>query len=111
MTDLQDALDQIKARAEMASDGPWEADGSLIKSHGRAISQTWGVWWRNDLSLITHARTDVPRLVEAVEAVLEVHSADEFGNCEECGGRDGGEPHPCLTVRFLTEVVTGDDDE
>lgn len=24
MSDLQDALDQIKARAEMASDGPWE---------------------------------------------------------------------------------------
>lgn len=104
MSELQDALDQIKVRAEKASEGPWVADGSLIGSPYDAVGLAFGIKRRNDLSFIAHARTDVPRLVEAVEAVMKEHrpvfavfnwrdGLRYEEPCEECHGAKG--EHPC----------------
>jgi hypothetical protein len=69
-------LDAIKARAEVATPGPWEEDGSEIYVVG---SRAWvaeschlaeyGVTAHGDLDaeFIAHARTDVPALVAEVE--------------------------------------------
>lgn len=89
MTDPREALARIKARAEEATSGPW--------THGQA---TYGIAGNGpdhveisnftsegvaalelhpdvaaDAEFITHARTDVPRLAEALESVLDLAAA------------------------------------
>ena len=79
-------LDEIKARAAAATEGPWVNDSTEI---GRPFPGTdtidvWvaeschpngdGIDGEADAEFIAHARTDVPTLVAAVEAVLELHA-------------------------------------
>lgn len=80
MSDAYEALGKIKARAENATSGPWEADKTArVTGPGDA---PWGHevlgcadcsnWPRKpDAEFIAHARTDVPRLVATVESVLD----------------------------------------
>lgn len=109
MSDLQDALDQIKARAERATEGPWEISGSLIEGPRYAVGQAFGIKWRDDLDFIAHARTDVPRLVEAVETVLEkttymtryAHGQDYWGGVRAASQE---------ILAALNDELTGEDD-
>ncbi len=42
------------------------------------------------------ARTELPRLVEALKAALDEHDPDQFGRCPTCRhGRFGRTPAPC----------------
>ncbi|MDZ4233744.1 MAG: hypothetical protein U1C73_08265 [Dietzia sp.] len=92
-----DRLDEIQARADEATDGPWEARhradldwlsrSPAVDSDGHepgssvgladAVDPLWGSLWpsRNanaDAEFIAHARTDVPELIYALRAVLDV---------------------------------------
>jgi len=127
-------LREIRDRAEGATAGPWRADqcgggtrddGSVLCPGGHA-NGVWsnGVGWdvlrdESDLSspdaeFIAHARTDVPRLVDALEAVVGLHSPrkviclnplhDKDCDAEVCDTCDT--PWPCPTVRAITEALT-----
>lgn len=90
MTDAREALDRIKARAEAATPGPWEAHGSTVAgitgtgdcggcSGILSPAHEPSCYWSQiaeagaeDTEFIAHARTDVDRLTEALEAVLSV---------------------------------------
>lgn len=109
MTDLQDALDQIKARAEKATEGPWAAlerrGGLDYDIHNGDDDHPHGeMWHREDAEFIAHARTDVPLLVAAVKEVMKEHrpvfavynwrdGLRYEEPCEECHGAKG--EHPC----------------
>lgn len=65
---LADRLAEIQARADNATDGPWEPDGQ----------DSWTPAGRSDFHLsisdaefIAHARTDVPALIAALCAALD----------------------------------------
>ena len=86
-------LDEIEARANAATEGPWEWEGeakgeweiganSLVPSrrpddpvlYGYGYDAS-GIEVKNpaDAEFIAHARTDVPKMAAALRAVLEVH--------------------------------------
>lgn len=84
-------LDAIKARLERATEAPWFFTGShtapipaVIEAESAHYSNDYepGVYLEPmDAEFIAHARTDVPALVTAVEAVsLHVPEADTTGN-------------------------------
>lgn len=71
-------LDEIEARANAATEGPWNADGfadgdtiSLdVYAPGAAHAVARDIRSHSDADFIAHARTDVPALVGALRAVL-----------------------------------------
>ena len=88
-----DRLDQIEARANAATEGPWkttyeEAD-QWHSITGSPYPLGGGLWADHpevatvdqedeaDAEFIAHARTDVPALVAALRAVLRVCDATE----------------------------------
>ena len=106
-------LDEIEARANAATEGPWEVNGPdqpwAIISHGSdsvlhayeqhhpycegcecGDSRSEVALSGEDAEFIAHARTDVPALLDALEKVLRLHPrvvvlhADpEFGRMED----------------------------
>lgn len=122
MTDLQDALDRIKDRAEKATEGPW----GYYTPRGQGQDPIFGATPGDEVALvkrptdwhfITAARTDVPRLVEAIEAVLELLKEPEEWHIYDT--RDMGEAYDADTVKdfigdvreALADKLTGEDDE
>ena len=107
-------LDQIEARANAATEGPWEAHGSLITSltgPGGEVAEASG----QDTEFIAHARTDVPDMAAALRAVLKLHKEDGHGwgpgesFCTECQQGYGLlVPYPCPTVAAIRRHL-GDD--
>ena len=119
-----DRLDQIAARAEVATTGPW----SIVTEDGVILAlvltdEDDGLWYGDsgydapittetgeDADFIAAARTDVPALVAALRAVLDLHAALPYdygmgavgATCLEC--TDGTE-HPCPTVRAIEEAL------
>lgn len=105
-------LDEIQARADAATEGPW-----TWAAHTTADGDEWAVFdggdsalaanrdgWAPDAAFIAAARTDVPRLVAALRAVLEehrpAHAVFSWSSglryeepCPGCHGRAG--VHPC----------------
>lgn len=77
-----DRLQEIKQRAMAATPGPWEveqAEGwAVVTSDTRDIAGLTGKAPRSDAQFIATARTDVPILVAAIEAVL--HAPREVGH-------------------------------
>ena len=91
MSDLTDRLDEIQARAEATTPGPWEADVTEVSQHW-SRPKPWvtvvssevacmaycyggigrGIERETDAEIIAAARTDVPALVAALRAVLDV---------------------------------------
>ena len=81
MTDpIIDRLDQIKGRADKATEGPWEHYSDGDHEVYQAVEYddgdlggyiTWSVPVRADAEFIAAARTDVPQMEQALRAVLE----------------------------------------
>ncbi len=76
---MSERLDEIKARAEAATEGPWTGNNGdgygayyVDNPTGRTVARCdYGPYeGSRDAEFIAHARTDVPDLVAAVEAVL-----------------------------------------
>jgi hypothetical protein len=60
----------------------------------------------------TVARCEVPRLVEALKAVLDEHEPDQFGRCPNCRhGRFGRAPAPCRAYLSAHLCLLATEDE
>ena len=105
-----DRLNEIEARANAATEGPWtpdeytEVDPDGFYELARVIApDPDGDDWcaigvvhtgilRPDAEFIAHARTDVPALVAALRAVLDLHRPVRvYAYAEDCGC--GNEDH------------------
>ena len=115
-------LNEIEARANAATEGPWEVkpykglaeDGdyvdSIVGSSQESIVYQLGCGCCDiglevahpDAEFIAAARTNVPALVDALEKVLELHVRAE---CPTCGSRDGegNEFHKCDDDAYCEE--------
>ncbi|MFI9154531.1 hypothetical protein [Streptomyces sp. NPDC053367] len=127
-TDQPD-LDQIEARANAATPGPWTleleqcdcSDGYC--HHGTYVSAIYaegerrdelGDFSDDDWRFVIHARTDVPALVAeirrlraALTEIRHLHKDSPMGPCPVCidadaltAGGDGLVPYPCPTARL-----------
>ena len=79
---IESRLAEIRARVEAATEGPWE-----WLAHTTVDGDKWAVFhgestpalamnndgWAPDAEFIAHARTDLPALLAAVEAVMKRH--------------------------------------
>ena len=102
MTDLTNLLATMRGRAEAATEGPWETTASLYPDETLHDHVTQSADIENDIcetprtpqgiedaEFIAHARTDVPRLLAALEGVLALayefvsEITDEIGVEEE----------------------------
>ena len=119
-------LDQIEARANAATEGPWTTYtvtphmGSEVLTAPRE-GEDYGDYVvpeyidMDNAAFIAHARTDVPALVAALRAVLKLHKEDGHGwgpgesFCTECQQGYGLlVPYPCPTVTAIRQHL-GDD--
>lgn len=119
-----DRLAEIQARADKATGGPWhEGEGmSFVRArivydmvtdnrHVTTSHVLADVTRNHDAEFIAHSRTDVPRLVAALRAVLALHVEIEYPfpdddespirGCSGCGGREW----PCPTVRAVEAAL------
>ena len=128
-------LNEIEARANAATEGPWEWEGeakaewelganSLVPSRRPDDPVLYGYGYDAsgievktpaDAELIAHARTDVPDMAAALRAVLKLHKEDGHGwgpgesFCTECQQGYGLlVPYPCPTVAAIRQHI-GDD--
>lgn len=133
MTDPRTILARIRARADAATEGPWEWEGesdeawpqgenSLI-ARGDAEDLVIGSWGHDaygitvddpDAEFIAASRTTVPALLDALEKVLELHHpipctiTDRHGVsdstvCDHCLNPEW----PCPTVAAVTAALAG----
>lgn len=136
-------LDEIKARAEAATEGPWSWSGRVApvlsgyagtsyryskevieaEHHGecgcRSDCQLEVTVDPLDAEFIASARSDIPRLVAALEAVLELHKMElDFkgrpfcvecdSNCHSYSGTrcdSPDAPFPCPTVAIVRTAL------
>ena len=123
-------LDKIEARANAATEGPWEWEGeakaeweiganSLVPSRRPDDPVLYGYGYDAsgievkspaDAEFIAHARTDVPALVAALKAALNEHPTGVFhsfaGDVQWCDACDG--PYPCPTVAAIRQHLGED---
>ena len=115
------ALEDIKARVEAATEGPWvefhengtpgvteafhcaPATGTFLVNYGADHDQQ-----SRDATFIAHSRTDIPKLLAALEAVEALHRkvpvyVTEAGDCKH--GAD------CESVEFEGLSMCPDDTE
>lgn len=112
-------LDEIEARANAATEGPWEVEHHYARGVGRYVvsevhppvecegNGAGGVYRSEDAEFIAHARTDVPALVSALRAVLEVHAETPYG-CAVCEEQNWALPWPCPTVIAIRQHLGED---
>ena len=120
-----DRLNEIEARANAATEGPWFVSDDAVwvdRGEGNAdgITGPLAPWCFGEAEFIAHARTDVPALVAALRAVLDLHVATKgylhdgavclectsFGNPEISTFGDVEVPMPCATVRVIEEALS-----
>lgn len=92
-------LAAIRARAEAATEGPWETEEShgfnIWRQEGENVTKVYwkpGIQSRDDMEFIAAARTDVPALLQHIDnltAKLATARADAMevacrAVCEEC---------------------------
>lgn len=120
----RETLTRIRAQADAATDGPWEArhhhfaDGEWMESsvvpseHGDFYEDDGSCIQVNsmeaDAEFIAAARTDVPRLVDALEKVLELHIEGRpfIGHGFKQRRCECGATWPCLTATAITRALT-----
>lgn len=129
MSDPRETLARIRAQAGAATEGPWwtnrysddwEVCGEFDDNGNPALIASEAA--EDDAEFIAAARTTVPALVDALEAVLKVHrdggeSQGYLDNghygvidhcCTECGSHgEYGTPWPCPTVTAITTALEG----
>ena len=127
-------LDAIKARVEAATEGPWGWSGRVApvlsgyagtsyryskevieaEHHGecgcRSDCQLEVTVDPLDAEFIAAARSDIPRLVAALESVLELHqpyiTRSAWQTCNECWNSGTAEiVYPCPTVTAIREAL------
>ena len=137
MTDIQAWLDQGKALAGQATQGPWEAYADsdyqpagcppIIEHlvYAGAV-ETPIIDWGNgsteaDAAFIADARARLPQALNALQAVLEAHAPIDALNtqytngrmphvCTGCGQDDGRWNYwPCPTVRAIQNAIKEQD--
>ncbi|WP_300345841.1 hypothetical protein [Nesterenkonia sp.] len=125
-------LMQIRQRLEKSSKGPWHAVHHYDAALGRYVSSEVlpvAVHAGNgdggmtnyaddkeydDAEFIAHSKTDLQKLLMAVEAVLELHQPDEADTrlCAHCMEAIGVEAFqvewPCPTVATIQEAIEGE---
>lgn len=121
-------LNEIEARANAATEGPWEVDPFIWKPGHPIPSSEWlgieadgpvnGEVARirlnddaavRDAEFIAHARADVPDMAAALRAVLELHKREEGPSgdyCDECFLKEWY--WPCRTVETIRQHLGGD---
>lgn len=113
-------LDEIEARANAATEGPWEAEwrftGWDVVS-GKVDDDGLPAFIASEVEseeaeFIAHARTDVPDMAAALRAVLNLHKCrtypdDGIGEPTACTHCDN-EPWPCPTVRAIHQPLGED---
>ena len=120
-------LDEIEARADAATEGPWRyvsipEHGGFVEDRAAHDIFTWleddaGTIGATggDAEFIAHARQDVPALVAALRAVVAIHRpvtvpGEVFGTwgeakqCEDCEQR-----WPCNTLAAIRQHLGGGD--
>lgn len=116
---MSSRLDEIKARAEAATKGPWSdsaGDGYgpflAINSAGATVARCdYGPYeGSRDAEFVAHARTDVPALVAAVEEVLSLHKevkwAESWPTCIHCNDGEGRPlAYPCPTIEAIRSAL------
>lgn len=115
-------LDAAQARADAASEGPWvsrrhgdhqyvSAGSTLVAEVGSLLGDGGDGEVLADAVHIAHARTDLPRALAALRAVLDRHEpytlilGDREGHpiCSGCGL-----PAPCPDVETITAALAGE---
>jgi hypothetical protein len=109
-------LDEIKARAEAGTSGLWVNPHGAMEKYGyEFINSPSGIVASKidnhaNAEFIAHARTDVPRLVAALESVLELHqpyiTRSAWQTCNECWNSGTAEiVYPCPTVAAIRTAL------
>ena len=126
MSTARDFLAAVQQRADAAIDGRWVYGGqgwvfaqAVSIGDGELRDLLAQVRTNDaDAEFIAASRTDVPRLVAALEAVLDAHEpVNALLNpgphervvkvCTGCGTDDGNwQRWPCPTVRAITSALT-----
>lgn len=122
-------LDEIEARANAATEGPWEWEGeakaeweeganSLVPSRRPDDPVLYGYGYDAsgievkspaDAEFIAASRTDVPALAAVARYALSQHSKDEDHNeCGHCADSYGEDGWPCSTVREIHRLLGED---
>ena len=109
-------LNEIEARANAATEGPWEGIrypdwflGRVIVSGELSVCVAEDFPDDADAEFIAHARTDVPALVSVARYALSQHSKDEAHNeCGHCADSYGEDGWPCSTVREIHRLLGED---
>ena len=111
-------LNEIEARANAATPGPWEllGDGEYVSGPGILVAPDDGGVTSADAEFIAAARTTVPALLDALEKVLELHESFEGSDsggdlrCSGCYDSRYGvfEPYPCELVEAITTALEGE---
>ena len=114
---MSSQLDAIKARAEAATEGPWRVRTDyipgVIEVEGPTASNDYVAELsadKADLEFIAHSRADIPALVAAVEAVLELHKEvqwkESWPTCIHCNSGEGSPlAYPCPTVTAIHQAL------
>lgn len=122
MTDPRETLARIRKQADAATDGPWDyqrgydtpsewQDAHVLGADGESVVSEAS---DENAEFIAAARTNVPRLVVALQAVLNLHFRPQpipaaYGTqtgldyCRTCA-----EDYPCPTVAAITQALEGD---
>lgn len=111
-------LAEIQARADQATAGPWEVDNDYDIMGRRPglspdpeLDPVIGHLERDeDDDFVTHARTDVPALVAALRAVLDLHKPRDWHGkniCDACSETEDSlfMEYPCPTVRAVADAL------
>lgn len=130
MTDIQESLDQIKARADASTGSQWyrhsSADSSGFESHsvksaasGQVVAFTGygpeGGTAHADADFIAHAREDIDMLHDTLKEVLEyINDTVVYENPEddrETGYQDAVDDSRADILRIIEKKFKGGEDQ
>lgn len=108
MPDPRTVLAEIQARADAATAGPWKLWGGSVQTDRSGTGETNYAemiahtrdpdrWDTSNATFIAKSRDDVPRLVAALTAVLDL--------CEEWDTRTAGEIRSAVTAALTSEAA------
>ncbi len=123
------SIEQIRAREQAATKGPWELDSLESGEHaafaaegerlGCGTNQVFGFATKENAEFITHARNDIPALLAALDAVAALHQPidalmyagrsqqHKVQVCTGCGQDDGNwNQWPCPTIQAITTALS-----